>query len=88
MKKVESIFDYDPTEQELRRFGLDRKTQGEHYDEGLALLKKVLSEVDEDDEPEYYYLGLLFSMRGDTKRAEEYFAKAPYNQQRLLVQDF
>jgi tetratricopeptide (TPR) repeat protein len=81
-EKVESIFDYNPTERELVRFGVEHDGDG-HYEERLAFLKELLSK-----KTDYYYLGLLFSMRGDKKRAEEYFAKATYGQRQLLIQDF
>jgi tetratricopeptide (TPR) repeat protein len=83
MEKVESIFDYNPTEQELRRFGI-KKEYG-RYEEQVKEYKEILERL---NHPEYYVLGLLFSMRGDKKRAIEYFAKAPSYQQDLLIQDF
>ncbi|MDR1593292.1 MAG: hypothetical protein LBS43_02250 [Prevotellaceae bacterium] len=85
MGKVETIFDYNPTERELRRWGVDKNDGYGHYEERFALFKKIVTTSKETD---YYMLGLLFSMRGDRKRAAEYFAKAPSWQQDLLIQDF
>jgi hypothetical protein len=85
MGKIETIFDYNPTEQELKRFGFDRNDGYGHYEERLANLKKWHSE---GERPDYYCLGLLFSMRGDKKRATEYFSKAHPWQRDLLIKDF
>jgi hypothetical protein len=81
--KVETIFDHNPTERELRRFGIQRE-----YGDLDKQIERDKAFYEKLEAPQYYYLGLLFSMRGDKKRAEEYFAKATYGQQRLLVQDF
>jgi hypothetical protein len=84
---VESIFDYNPTEQELKRFGISREKEKKHgrkYEDQIEDMKKVIAEV---GLPEYFRIGILFSMRGDKKRAAEYFAKAPRWQQDLLIQD-
>jgi hypothetical protein len=80
---METIFDYNPTELELRRFGIKRE-DGD-YEKQLKWMKEMLAGF---QSPEYYYLGLLFSMRGDDKRAAEYFAKATPGQRAILIQDF
>jgi len=80
---VETIFDYNPTEQELRRFRVKR--EDECYEESLALLKESMTSA---KTPEYYCIGLLFAMRGETEKANDYFAKIPYWQKQLFVQDF
>jgi len=80
---METIFDYNPTELELRRFGM-RREDG-YYEKQIARNKEIMSN---SSEPEYYYLGLLFSMRGDKKRAAEYFAQATPGQRSMLIQDF
>jgi hypothetical protein len=70
-KKVETIFDHNPTADELTMIGLH--SWFDDYEERVARRKKILEEA---DEPDYFKIGLLFDRRGDTKRAEEYLAKA------------
>ena len=72
---METIFDYNPTEEELQRFGGMR--QFEHCKELLGAYY-----IYEDDAN--YHLGLLFSMRGDTKKSNEYFRKIK-NKERLKI---
>jgi hypothetical protein len=79
-QKVESIFDYDPTPEELTMVGLH--TWFDDYEERVQLIKKIF---EESGEPDYFQIGLLFDRRGDTKRAEEYFAKSlPWQLQGLI----
>jgi hypothetical protein len=81
---VENIFDYNPTERELRRFGV--KVEYGHYEEQLAIFKGAYINA---KKPDYYLLGILFSMRGEKDRANEYFAKAyPDSRLQLLINDF
>jgi ABC-type multidrug transport system ATPase subunit len=82
MGKVEPIFDYNPTERELKRLGFDRNIG--HYDEQIELYKEITANKHTD----YYCLFLLFSMRGEKERAAKYLAKAPSWQQDLFIQDF
>jgi hypothetical protein len=79
-QKVESIFDYDPTPEELTMVGLH--TWFDDYEERVQLIKQIF---EESGEPDYFQIGLLFDRRGDTKRAEEYFAKSlPWQLQGLI----
>ncbi len=63
---METIFDYNPTREELARF-----FHKELVDRIWEFKDKVY--VDEDDAN--YALGILFSMRNDKQRADEYFRK-------------
>ena len=62
---MESIFDYELTQGELNRFNL-------RTPEDIELTKEFEKEYPDD---RYYRLGLLFSMRGDKKKANEYWSK-------------
>lgn len=61
---METIFDYNPTQGELNRLGMG--TPG-----GMQLMKAVEPSPDTN----YYWLGMLFSMRGDKEKANEYWSK-------------
>jgi hypothetical protein len=80
---METIFDYNPTDTELKRW-VNAKDPAER-EKQRQFLKEILESA---DAPDYYYLGLLFASRGDKKRANEYFAKAKPWQRDLLIQDF
>lgn len=76
---METIFDYNPTEEELHRFGGMR--QFEFYKRELGAYY-----IYEDDAN--YHLGLLFSMRGNKEKAESYFAKIKDKEMlKTLIQD-
>jgi hypothetical protein len=79
-KKVETIFDYHPTVNELEMFGLSPWYRD--YQEKVQRRKQWMEEA---EEPNYLYLGRLFDSRGDTERAAEYYAKAPAWQQETLI---
>ena len=72
---METIFDHNVTDEELKRFGgrecmeWIRSLQGDYY-------------LNSDDAN--YHLGLLFSMRGDKAKAEYYFRKMK-NKSRLQL---
>jgi hypothetical protein len=62
---MESIFDYELTQGELNRFGLRTPEQ-------VQLTREFEKKYPDD---RYYRLGLLFAMRGDKKKANEYWSK-------------
>jgi hypothetical protein len=66
--EYETIFDYNPTQGELNRFGLG--TPG-----GMQIYKEVEQSTGYCANTHNYWLGLLFSMRGDNKKANEYWNK-------------
>lgn len=75
---METIFDHNPTDQELKRFGGRERyewiaSQGLHYSQ--------------DDN--YYQIGMLYAGRGDKKKANEYWSKIK-NKEMLttLIEDF
>lgn len=76
---METVFDHNPTDEELEWFG------------GFFESCKVLG-IDYTDEKyadsNYYQIGILYSMRGDKQKAQEYFDKLK-NQAflRILWQD-
>lgn len=77
---METIFDYNPTDEELKRFG--GREQFEWY-------RKLRFDPFSNEDNANYALGLLFSMRGNKKRANEYWAKI--NDKTILstlVEDF
>jgi hypothetical protein len=80
---VESIFDYNPTERELRRFGIKREDGS--YEEQIALSKEMISVA---EKPDYYCLYILFKSRGDEKRAADHWAKMEQWQRDIFIQDF
>ncbi len=77
---METIFDYNPTNEELKRFG------------GLEAFRWLDSNglqrfTNEDDAN--YALGLLFCLRKDYKKAKTYFNKIKKRSMlSTLVQDF
>ena len=78
IEKVETIFDYNPTYEELKRFG-GRSS--------FEFLEKNGIKLCDDDK--YYMLGMLFSMRGDKVKACEYWNKITSNEMLMtLWQDF
>ena len=76
---METIFDHNPTEMELQRFG-GRKS----IEWGIA---RGMYECESN---RLYHLGLLFAGRGDEKKANEYFNKIDKNSNILstLMEDF
>lgn len=79
-KHIETIFDHNPTDLELKRFG--GKGCFEYW------LNKGINIYDDPDNCNFH-LGLLFSMRGDDKKANEYWSKIEHKEMLdVLVQDF
>ena len=72
---METIFDYNPTEEELQRFGGMRQ---------FEFCKKLLGAYYIYEDDANYHLGLLFSMRGDNEKSNEYFRKVK-NKERLKI---
>lgn len=60
---METIFDHDPTEEEMERFkGLKNMELREIYLKG-------------DTDNHFYDLGILFSIRNDEEKSNYYFSK-------------
>lgn len=78
---METIFDHNPTDEELIRFG-GRKLLNESVKE---FGEKFLSNSDDS----YYMIGLLYCMRKDYEKAKTYFNRIE-NRSMLstLAQDF
>ena len=74
----ESIFDYNPTEDEIKRFG------------GLdCLLWAINKGIYKNADNRNYDLGILFSSRGDKEKAIRYFDKIEHKDMlQTLMQDF
>ena len=77
----ETIFDYNPTDAELGRWG-GRESFDFSIEHGVFVLFTSRNN-------RLYMLGLLFSMRGDNEKGNEYFSKIT-NKSMLstLVEDF
>jgi hypothetical protein len=76
---METIFDYNPTEGELKRFNLTNS----------KLIEEVKPLYNEFNDSRLYHLGLLFLMRKQSKKANYYFSQI--NDKRLLstlIEDF
>jgi hypothetical protein len=71
-KKVETVFDYNPTEDELKRFGLSPRLPD--YEQRFAGKQQLMAGADASD---YFIIGQLFYYRGDHERARKYFEKDP-----------
>ena len=77
---METIFDYNITDEELKRFGGRKQFEWEAA-HGIDSF-----EFDDDNN---YMLGILFSMRGDKEKANEYWAKIKDRSMLgTLVEDF
>lgn len=63
---METVFDHNPTDKELTRFG--------NYFESCKLLGIDYTDKKYAD-ANYYQIGILYSLRGDKQKANEYFAK-------------
>lgn len=74
---METIFDYNPSDKEISRFG------------GLKAKNLLINFYKLSDDDRLYHLGLLFSSRGDKERAKKYWEqmkdKSPL---KALVTDF
>ena len=75
---METIFDHNVTDNELKRFG-GRETL-------IKFIERGLYEIDDN---RLYHLGLLFAGRGDYEKAKCYFNKIEHKEMlSSLVQDF
>jgi hypothetical protein len=86
MGKVESIFDYNPTERELRRFNL-------YSEEQIEEVKYLYSRYGDTDDccrdSILYQLGFLFLMRKKPETADKYFSRMKdKGMLSTLVEDF
>ena len=77
---METIFDHNVTEDELRRFGgREAFEKAKRY--GVDLLS--------DRDTNFYQIGILYAGRGDEKKANEYWSKIKDKKLlSTLVQDF
>ena len=77
---METIFDHNVTEEELKRFG-GREAYDYFASKGIDLFS--------DSDTNYYQIGILYASRGNMKKASEYWSKI--EDERILttlVQDF
>ena len=78
--KKETIFDHNPTDEELKRWG-----GREQFEKAERYGTDILS----DDDSNYYMIGILYASRGDNKTAEKYFSKIKHKKMlSTLVEDF
>ena len=78
---METIFDYNPTDGELGRFNLRTQKQIDEM--------KCFYEEYPDADSINYQLGLLFSMRGDKRKANKYWSCIKDKRMlSTLIQDF
>ena len=78
---METIFDHNPTQQELNRFGLRKPDD----------INDIKDWYKNDPHPDTinYQLGMLFAMRGDRNKADQYYCKVcNKNMLSTLIQDF
>jgi hypothetical protein len=83
---METIFDYNPTKAELKRFNLTTL-------ESIESVKSLYAKDGDTDEcckdSILYQLGFLFVMRGNDKKANKYWEKMKDKRMlSTLVQDF
>ncbi len=76
---METIFDHNVTEKELARFG------GKEFFEKA---EKYGIDVFKNEDDANYYIGLLYSIRGNRKKAQEYLDKVKSTELlKTIVQD-
>ena len=76
---IETILDYNPTDEEWKRFGFRGES---HFMKYYHIYIKSNDNIN-------YQLGVLFSMRGDTSKAQSYWAKMQEQDfLKILWQDF
>lgn len=75
---METIFDHNPTDLELKRFG------------GREHLKKCKKHgIERSSDTQYYMIGLLYSMRGDKDKANDYWSRIENKEMlKTLIEDF
>ncbi len=79
-ERRETIFDHNPTDLELTRFG-GRKA--------FDFLKERGVDLFNCQDTNYYQIGLLYSMRGDDTKANEYWSQIEHKEMLMtLWQDF
>lgn len=77
---MKTIFDFNPTDLELKRFG-SRDTFEKAKEYGVDLFA--------NSDNNLWQIGLLFSMRGDNATANHYWNQMKDKRQlKILVQDF
>lgn len=77
---METIFDYNPTNLELKRFG---------GKEAFEYAKQKNINLFANSDNNLWQIGLLFSMRGDSQKANDYWNKMKDKSQlTILIQDF
>jgi hypothetical protein len=85
-KHIETIFDYNPTPAELKRFGIYEFEGSDSLHEQIERAKKLLPDY---PDTAYYQLGILFASRGYRKKADEYYSKLKDKKWlATLVEDF
>ena len=78
-KHIETILDYNPTEQEWKRFGFKGESPFMKYYQGYIKSNDNIN----------YQLGLLFAMRGEKDKANKYWQKVENDEMlKTLWQDF
>ena len=78
-KHIETILDYNPTEQEWKRFGFKGESHFMKYYQGYIKSNDNIN----------YQLGLLFAMSGDDAKAKIYWSKMEQQDfLKILWQDF
>lgn len=78
-KHIETILDYNPTEQEWKRFGF----------KGESDFKKYYHDYMKSNDSINYQLGLLFAMRGEKDKANKYWQKVENDEMlKTLWEDF
>jgi hypothetical protein len=81
---METIFDYNPTDTELKRAGLDRKSP--NFDFWVERIKQLFAESNDD---RLYRLGMLFAGRGDMEKANAYWSQIEHKRMLdTLIEDF
>ena len=78
-KHIETILDYNPTEQEWKRFGF----------KGESHFMKYYHDYIKSNDNINYQLGLLFAMRGEKDKANKYWQKVENDEMlKTLWEDF
>ena len=78
-KHIETILDYNPTEQEWKRFGF----------KGESHFMKYYHDYIKSNDSINYQLGLLFAMRGEKDKANKYWQKVDNDEMlKTLWEDF
>lgn len=80
---METIFDHNPTKEELRRFGIDAESGD--IKEQIERMKEMNKNSKHDN---LYQLYILFSIRGDKKRANEIYPQLWEGHKNILIPDF